>query len=222
MTGQQDAMHRALDQKVPAPHNRTQDAARIGFVLGAFVFAAGLLVGLVANWASQGPTGPVQGAGVLISDTMAEDSAFNALATRIEDEEGFSATPYRDAGGFAIGFGFNLNTGGFSLNKVDRWLKEGIKIDEARAEVRSILRNRINALTRRWPPFSAQSIGVRYALADAAYELGISGLLSFQDTLMDIAMHDADAAAADIRDSLWYAQAPERAERLIEVIRRDA
>ena len=224
MTDQQDAMHRALGE-IPAPRapDVADTASRIGAVLGAFLFMAGLLVGVAVktSWnADVVPRAP-QGA-VVISDTIKADSAFAALVSRLEDEEGFSATPYRDAGGFAIGYGLNLSTGGFPPDKVDRWLRDGITTDEARDELRSIVRSRIDGLTSGWAPFAAQPIGIRYALVDAAYELGTAGLLAFHDTLRDITLHDPDAAAEDIRSSVWYGQAPKRAERLIEVIRREA
>ena len=161
MTDQQDAMHRALGQKAPeaarAP-NVFDTAARIGALTGAFLFMAGLLVGVAVKGsrdAPQGPAGPVQGA-----VTIKADSAFAALVSRLEDEEGFSATPYRDAGGFAIGYGLNLSTGGFPPDKVDRWLRDGITTDEARDELRSIVRSRIDGLTSGWAPFAAQPIGI--------------------------------------------------------------
>lgn len=57
------------------------------------------------------------------------------------------------------------------------------------------------------------------ALINMAFQLGVSGLLGFRKALA--AMHDADwdTAAAELLDSRWAKQTPERAQRMAQQIK---
>ena len=172
---------------------------------------AGLLVGVAVKGsrdAPQGPVGPVQGA-VLISDTIKADSAFLALADRLEAEEGYRSHTYDDSQGhLTIGYGTNLEI--------------GISRQEARFLLEYRLAASMDCFEKAWPPFSRQNKAVQLALTDAAYQLGCAGLTSFRRFLAALDGGRLPEAVQELRSSRWYAETPNRVERLIEVIRREA
>ena len=55
-------------------------------------------------------------------------------------------------------------------------------------------------------------------LQNMAFQMGTAGLLKFQNTLALIHAHQWEKAAQAMRNSLWYRQTPERAERLCQQI----
>lgn len=209
---QYQAMHEAIAGKPPGT-TPSLSGTPWNWVVGAAIFCLGLGVGLHIGKTPQA----VPAAAPVAAPA---DSAFDAFVDRVAREEGFRATVYRDNVGVAIGYGFNLTTGGYPTDLIDQWLAGGITEPDARAELAKLLRDRMDALSADWPPYAAQSPGIQFALADASYELGEEGLLSFRDMLRDISLHDAVRAAADIRSSRWYTQEPVRAETLIDAIQQ--
>ena len=147
------------------------------------------------------------------------DSAFEALVSRIKTDEGFANRPYPDGppGAWSIGYGFN-SSGPFTPEQKARWLTDGITKAEADTVVRTTLRKLPGAIGNRWPPFRNEPLGVQMGLVEAAYQLGVSGLLGFHETLTAIAAGNVTAALAGIRNSLWHQKTPKRAERLVKVV----
>ena len=64
-------------------------------------------------------------------------------------------------------------------------------------------------------PWSKQLSAPRFgALVDAAYNLGLAGLLAFHEALNAMQAEDWVGAVLGFRDSLWYRQVPHRVDAI--------
>ena len=149
------------------------------------------------------------------------------LVARLQTEEGFRATPYRDSrGNLTVGFGTNLSIG------------------LTRAEGALLLRSRLErssqCLAKRWTPWRLTGPRTREVLLDMAYELGCAGVVGapevvksgdcdkpraerpagcgFRDMLAALARRDFAAAAREIMDSRYARQVPARATHLEAIL----
>lgn len=120
--------------------------------------------------------------------------------------EGLRLKPYRcPAGKLTIGVGRNLEDKGLSEK-----------------EALFLLRNDIAEATERleklgW--FKALDPVRRKVIVDMAFNLGMSGLLSFKHMIQALNCYDYNTAADEMVDSLWYRQVGKRAERLVKMMR---
>ena len=125
---------------------------------------------------------------------------------RLKTEEGFRSKPYSDSQGvLTIGYGTNI--------------AEGITVKEAEWLLRNRLADTEGDLARRWAPYGEMPIGVRAALLNMAYQIGVTGLLEFHDMIAALRRQDWKAARTAARDSDWHRETPERAEAVIAGIR---
>jgi lysozyme len=131
--------------------------------------------------------------------------------TSIEDQlradEGFRAKPYRDTvGKLTIGVGRNLDDDGISPAEASIMLANDIQ--NAKQKL---------ALTIPW---TASLDPVRQAvLINMVFNMGMSGLLQFRNTLKFIQGGYYDMAADEMLKSLWAKQVGDRAERLATQLR---
>lgn len=124
-----------------------------------------------------------------------------------ELNEGRVAKPYTDTvGKLTIGVGWNLSDNGLPDDIVDDLL------------LRAYQRARNDLLTRL--PWASSLDDVRLAaLTDLSFNLGITKLLRFRNTLVAIKAHDWEATAKHLRQSLWFQQVGERGPRIIDMFR---
>ncbi len=125
-----------------------------------------------------------------------------AMTRQLRLHEGERLKPYRcTAGKLTIGVGRNLEDRGITAEESAYLLANDISREE-----RELLR----AL-----PWVAQLDEVRQrVLLDMSFNLGLSGLLLFKNTLATIRAGDYSKAAAMMLDSRWASQVGQRAERL--------
>jgi lysozyme len=127
------------------------------------------------------------------------------LKDQLIRDEGVVRHAYEDSLGFTtIGVGRLIDVrrgGGLSLAEIDFLLTNDI--GEKTAQV-------LEALP--WASkLSEPRLGV---LLNMAFQMGVSGLLQFKRTLGSIEDGQYGEAAAEMLDSLWAQQTPERAKRL--------
>lgn len=128
-----------------------------------------------------------------------------SVADNIKAEEGWRAHVYPDSLGFAtLGYGF----------LVDSRRGEGLPKDVAEYWLAYNLRKITDELTEKWPAFVLQPTEVQEALTEAAYQLGVAGLLGFKLMLAALQRGDRRAAAIEALNSDWHKQTPARAERV--------
>jgi len=120
--------------------------------------------------------------------------------------EGLKLRMYQcPAGYWTIGVGRNLETKGLS-----------------RDEALYLLRNDIREITEQlerlgW--YRALDPIRQKVIIDMAFNLGLSGLLSFKHMIQALNCYDYNTAADEMVDSLWYRQVGKRAERLVKMMR---
>lgn len=134
-------------------------------------------------------------------------------------EEGFRSRPYLDNLGFpTVGVGFLIGPKGaalsnytFTLPKAasDVWLQELVDSKSAGMKSTPI----ISAALKQCNPARAD------ILISMAFQLGVTGLAKFENTLKMIAAGNFAGAANGMLDSLWAKQTPKRAQRHSDVMK---
>ena len=129
------------------------------------------------------------------------------VAKQLINDEGLRLKPYRcTAGKLTIGVGRNLEDRGITESEAlvllgndidDFWLK----------------------LTQALPWLVGAPGPVQEALLNMAFNLGISGLLTFKNTLELIRTGQYKPASSAMLASKWAGQVGDRAERLAEMVR---
>lgn len=92
-----------------------------------------------------------------------------------------------------------------------------------KAESREIVKGRISELEQdlamRISFFYDLPREVQDVLVEMAYQMGVSGVMRFRKTINALQHDDYGTAAAEMLNSRWYAQTPERAKSLARVVR---
>ena len=131
----------------------------------------------------------------------------------LEREEGCRLSAYQDQyGWWTIGFGTLIDGrkgGGISRAAALFMLREKV------AEIEG-------ALDRRLSWWRGLDETRREVLLSMAYQLGVSGLLGFGNTLASVALGNYGQAADEMLASRWAAQTPERAARAATAMRTGA
>lgn len=117
---------------------------------------------------------------------------------------------YSDTRGkLTIGYGHNLSDKGITAAQAERLLHDDV------TEV-------VTALEQRFPWWTHLNEIRQRVLVEMAFNLGLMGLLGFQNTLAAIERGEYQIAAEQLLDSLWAKQVGSRATRLAEMMRRGA
>ncbi len=129
--------------------------------------------------------------------------------------EGLKLNAYKcPAGKWTIGVGRNLEANPLSKDEVLEVLKEvgiteEIAIRWLEKKIRQVKRQLANY---EW--YTSQSEIRRRVLIDMAFNLGVTGLLSFQNMIGALEVGNYEAAAKEMLESRWAEQVGKRAERL--------
>ena len=123
-----------------------------------------------------------------------------SLVEDIKQEEGFRGEPYKDHLGFdTIGYGTKL-----PLAQTEAELLLEYRLNKFKSAVKSSLYH-LDIKDEAWE-----------ILYHMAYQLGVSGLLKFKNMIKALENQDYVEASKEMKDSKWYNQTPNRAERLIK------
>ena len=124
----------------------------------------------------------------------------------LERREGFRPCVYKDSEGlWTIGIGLLVDPsrpGAGLTHEEARWIL-GRRYDQKVAQLNAAL-----------PWLKTLSDARQRVLYDMAYQLGVSGVLAFRNTLKAIQVGDWQAAHDGLMDSLWARQTPNRAREL--------
>lgn len=130
------------------------------------------------------------------------------LTAQLRRDEGTRATAYKDSMDFlTIGVGRLIDS---------RKPGAGLRPDEIDYLLRNDINDRMQALTKALPWFSALDDARRGVLINMAFQLGTAGLLGFKSTLALISAGKYAEAAEQMLKSKWATQTPARAKRLAE------
>ena len=121
--------------------------------------------------------------------------------------EGLRLKPYRcTAGKLTIGVGRNLDDNGITQAEAFALLENDILAVEA-------------DLDRAWPWWREMTDARQQVLADMCFNLGLTRLGGFVNTLAAMKRGDYEAAANGMLASLWASQVGRRAQRLAKMMR---
>lgn len=125
-------------------------------------------------------------------------------------DEGFVPHVYLDHLGYqTIGVG----------RLVDKRRGGGLSQDEAMYLLGNDIARVVTALDKQYPFFKSLSDTRQRALCNMAFQLGLAGLAKFKTMLGHIAAGRFELAASAAKNSLWARQTPNRADRVIAMIR---
>lgn len=132
------------------------------------------------------------------------------LKARLMKSEGLRLSPYQDTvGKITIGWGRNLSDVGITESEAIMMLDHDILIAE---------RDTLRAL-----PWTSSMDGVRFGvLVDMAFNMGITRLLTFKNTLAAVQARNYAKAAEHMLDSKWARQVGQRAVDLAEIMKKGA
>lgn len=138
--------------------------------------------------------------------------------------EGFRNQVYKDSKGIkTIGYGFNLESGRFTKEQVDRWTREGITETEARQVLNDELAKTREQLANKYPWFKTLDPVRQGAIIDMAYNMGMGGdkkgLGSFKKALAAMEKGDYETAAKEFLDSQYAKDVGPRANAIADLIR---
>jgi lysozyme len=132
------------------------------------------------------------------------------LRAQLLDHEGFVPHAYQDSLGFwTIGVG----------RLIDKRRGGRITRDEALYLLDNDIAEKIGELRAALPWFAREDAIRQRALVDLAFNLGISGLLTFKRTLAAWARQDYDLAAVGLERSKWFTQVGRRGPRIVHMVR---
>lgn len=127
----------------------------------------------------------------------------NELIEEIIEDEGFVGMPYDDSLGIpTIGMGTKLP----------------LDEDEAKLILEYRLNKKIGGLLAAKPIVFTLPQDKQKVLFNMAYQMGVGGLLNFKKMWAAIEAHDWIEAGKEGRDSRWYTQTPNRAEKLMTIL----
>ena len=132
------------------------------------------------------------------------------LTEELVIDEGFVGHAYADSLGFlTIGIG----------RLIDK--KKGGKITREEADflLSNDIKEKYIQLTTALPWVKDKSDSIQRALTNMTFQLGITGLLNFKNTLQMIKEGRHAEAADNALQSLWASQTPNRAKRVTDMIR---
>jgi lysozyme len=130
-----------------------------------------------------------------------------AIRNRLVLEEGLKLTPYKcTANKLTIGVGRNIEDRGISNETAMQMLDEDIDI-------------MVNELRQNLSWFDKQNDAIQGVLIDLCFNMGISRLLMFVQTLKLIEQGHYTMAADELLDSKYAAMLPARSKRNAEILR---
>jgi len=130
-----------------------------------------------------------------------------AIRNRLVLEEGLKLTPYKcTANKLTIGVGRNIEDRGISHETAMQMLDEDIDI-------------MVNELRQNLSWFDKQNDAIQGVLIDLCFNMGISRLLMFVQTLKLIEQGQYAMAADELLDSKYAAMLPARSKRNAEILR---
>lgn len=131
---------------------------------------------------------------------------FEKLLHQLKRDEGLRLKPYQDTRGIlTIGYGRNLEQVGISHEEAQTMLEnDALKAYQA---ARLLVRN-----------FESLSENRQLVIINMVFNLGAQGFKRFRKLIQAIEANDFKKAVLEMRDSQWYEQVPNRAQRLIQLM----
>lgn len=124
----------------------------------------------------------------------------------LRKDEGYRRFPYRDSRGIlTIGIGWNLEANGLPDDIIEELFRRGFE-------------NAYRGARELCPAFDRLAPNRQMVLVSMVYQMGKLTVGGFKNFLRKLGEGDYAGAAAEMRDSRWFQQTPERAGRLARLM----
>jgi lysozyme len=160
---------------------------------------------------------------------------YTELLNQLKDDEGVRYVPYKCTEGYwTVGVGRNLETNplnseeqiaifGKQVTELEAQIDEIIAFPLTDDQVETLLLSDVGSAEESCHSnisfFNNLSDPRKAGFINMAFQLGITGLLNFKNSLAAAEVEDWPWCKEELEDSKWYReQTPERAERVIEQI----
>tara|TARA_A100000171_G_C2087710_1_gene122912 strand:- start:411 stop:854 length:444 start_codon:yes stop_codon:yes gene_type:complete len=110
------------------------------------------------------------------------------------------------AGLYTIGYGIEIE-------------QHGLSEKEARLLLQQRVQDVIDEVNNNYPFMRTQPVPIQRAIYNMAYNLGITRLSKFKKMIAAIESGNYDQAGEEAKDSQWYNQVGNRAERIIMLLK---
>jgi len=141
------------------------------------------------------------------------------MIAQLRLHEGERLKPYRcTAGKLTIGVGRNLDDRGLTSDEMAYLFSGGITADQSAYLLNNDIDSHWTELLKNLPWVETLDEIRQHVLLDMAFNLGISGLLTFRRTLGHIKAGDYALASSAMMDSKWATQVGQRAKRLSKMM----
>lgn len=129
------------------------------------------------------------------------------LKKHIKESEGYRQFPYKcPAGKLTIGYGFNIEDTGLSVEECEAVLE--IRIKKTTEELKTF-----------YPHFDLLDDARQFVLIDMCYNMGINRLGKFFNMWNAIKLANFHVASIEMEESSWYNQVGDRAKKLVEIMK---
>lgn len=151
---------------------------------------------------------------------MSKEISIERIRKELSEEEGVRYSKYPDSkGNTTIGIGHNLNA--LPVDSIIGRKLGNSKLSDS--EVTKIFMHDIaqviNDLDDHLPWWDTLPIFGQYILVTLSFNMGVSKVLQFQDTIAAIRRQAWSIAAAELKDSRWYKQVGKRGPKLLNILR---
>ena len=138
------------------------------------------------------------------------NSFLTQITKQIKSDEGLVLHAYDDLLGYlTIGYG----------RLIDHRKGGGITKEEAEYLLANDIERKLQELQSRLPWIKKLDDVRKGVLLNMSFQLGVSGLMAFKNTLAKIETGDYEGASVNMLKSKWATQTPNRAQRMAEQMR---
>jgi len=133
------------------------------------------------------------------------------IVRRIKIFEGYSSTPYVcPAGKWTIGYGYNYEDRGFSVENLTELLLNGFSEELADQLLRDDVAECVQVLGRLLTFYHTLNEPRQAVVVDMIYQLGLAGFQKFRKMIKALESGDFEQTALQMQDSKWFKQSGRR------------
>lgn len=159
---------------------------------------------------------------ILEEENRVKQEALDKLKAQLRIDEGLRTKPYFcPAGKLTVGWGRNLEANPLSPEERAMGARYGWTSKEfLNALFENDVRDVERAMREEFPWSEELDPARQAALANMIFQMGAEGVGKFERSLAALEVGDYDRAEQYLKQSKWYRQTPERAERVISQLTR--
>jgi lysozyme len=145
---------------------------------------------------------------------------YDYIASNLKDEEGCKNAPYKcTAGHETIGIGHNLDAQSIDNIIGRHFYGDHISMDEVILIFDHDLKKVLVSIIENIPNFKSYKPSAQYVITSMTFNMGVGGIMKFKNFLKAVDKGDIPVAIKEMEDSKWFVQVPNRAKKLINLLK---